>query len=658
LIARIALPRPFKKLLDYIIPPELEGKIHVGGRVRVPLSEEEDIGYVTAILKESSFPENKLRPLIRSYEAHPIFDPVMLDLCAWMADFYLCSLGEALHAAAPPLPAASKRQEHVEFDSSWKVDPPDKLTHEQESALNRLMTPMFLEHRVDLLWGVTGSGKTEVYLCAIEAALDRGMGAICLVPEISLTPQIMARFVSRFGKRVGLLHSRLSLGERYQTWMEIRRGEKPVVLGTRSAIFAPVPGLGLIIVDEEHEPSYRQEDTPRYHARDVSIFRGKRANALVLLGSATPDLTTWHRIQSKHFPVHILSKRIDGSSLPVVEAVDMRQELEKEGHRVILSGKLLGSIDKCLQRGQQCMLFLNRKGYSTFLLCRNCGFVLKCRRCDVSLTYHKDTHCLHCHHCNEQQQIPKSCPSCKDQRIGYLGCGTQKVERFLHDIFPEAVIARMDANTTARKGDHARILEAFARQETQILVGTQMIAKGLDFPNVTLVGVVYADIGLNWPHFRSAERTFQIITQVSGRAGRGSQQGRVLVQTYNPDHYAIRYALQQDYQGFFQKEIQFRKIAGYPPFRHLAQILCSSSSSQIAMRGAHELARHLRRPPHPRNARFEVLGPAPGIIGKLKDQYIWDLTVLSNHHRWMRERLLQGLAKVSVAARFRIMIDS
>jgi len=657
-IARLALPRPFKKLLDYRIPGALEGKIHVGSRVRVPLGEGEEIGYVTAVLPKTKVPSEKLRPVVRIYENHPIFDAAMMDLCRWMADFYLCSVGEALHAAAPPLPTASRAAAAGGQDVPWEVSRPKDLTEEQKNILKELVDKLHAAHSVELLWGITGSGKTEVYLCSIEAALAEGMGAICLVPEIALTPQTMARFEHRFGDRVGLLHSRLSNGERYQTWLSVFRGEKPVVLGTRSAVFAPVKRLGLVIIDEEHESSYRQEEAPRYHARETAIYRARKASCPVVLGSATPDLKTRQRSLSGGCGVHVLTQRVDGRSLPRVEAVDMTKEREREGRRVILSGKLLGAMDRCLQKGQQSILFLNRKGYSTFLICRDCGLVLKCRRCDVSLTYHKDTNRLHCHHCNEQIKRPTCCTSCGSKRIGYLGGGTQKVEAFVRSVFPEAVTARMDSDSTSRKGEHARILESFARNEIQILVGTQMIAKGLDFPNVTLVGIVFADMGLNWPHFRAAERTFQLLTQVSGRAGRGRHEGRVLVQTYNPDHYAVQCALAQDYDRFYEREIQYRKALGYPPFRHLAQIICSATSQETAMQGAQKLAQSLRRMSSPKRTQFEVLGPAPGVISKIKGQYLWDLTVLSTHHRWMRERLMDALERVSVAVRFRIVIDS
>ena len=430
-----------------------------------------------------------------------------------------------------------------------------------------------------LLNGVTGSGKTEVYIRCIRHALQQGKGAIVLVPEIALTPQMVSWFRARFGDHAAVLHSGLSAGERFDEWRRIRFGEARVVVGARSAVFAPMENIGVIIVDEEHENTYQSESRPRYDAREVAWKRAAESNAALVLGSATPSIASFMRAMPGVRPENRLEllemrQRVQGRPLPEVELVDMRGEFERGNHSVF-SGRLMQEMRECLDRGEQAMLFINRRGHSTFVSCRKCGYVVKCEQCDVSMTYHQSENRLRCHYCGNAMPPPKSCPQCGSSYIKYFGAGTQKVAEEARKLFPDARIVRMDVDTTREKNAHEKILGRFRSGEANVLIGTQMIAKGLDFPNVTLVGVMAADMTLNLPDYRSTERTFQLITQVAGRAGRADKQGRVIVQTYDPDHYGIQLAAAQDYRAFYHKESAFRRSALYPPFTQIVRIVYS-----------------------------------------------------------------------------------
>ena len=426
--------------------------------------------------------------------------------------------------------------------------------------------------RVILLHGVTGSGKTEVYLQAIAHVLEKGQGAIVLVPEISLTPQTVERFVSRFGDQIAVLHSHLSDGERHDEWHRIQEGKAKVVVGARSAVFAPVVNLGLIVVDEEHEPSYKQEEVPRYNARDVAVVRGMMSDCVVLLGSATPALESWYNVQNGKYILSTLAHRVDHRSMPMMRVVDMRAEMKKTGKPVVFSRVLIDAIQDRINKAEQVILFLNRRGYSTSLICQACGYVASCDECSVSYTYHRSDERIRCHICGADKGIPKICPECHDLGFRYSGMGTQRVEKIMNQMFPKATIRRMDADVTTKKDSYERILGDFRVGKTDILIGTQMIAKGLHFPNVTLVGVIYADLSLHIPDFRAGERTFQLLAQVAGRAGRGDVSGEVLVQTYTPFHPAVQAARRLDYEGLCDQELEFRKELSYPPFSHLVCI--------------------------------------------------------------------------------------
>ena len=460
-------------------------------------------------------------------------------------------------------------------DRIFEQTEPLQLTEEQSVAIRPILqTIEEKRHDVFLLYGITGSGKTEVYMQSIQKVLEEGREGIVLVPEISLTPQMVNRFKGRFGDEVAVLHSGLSIGEKYDEWRKIQRKEVRVAVGARSAIFAPFENLGIIIIDEEHETSYKQEDNPRYHARDVAIERARTHNCSVILGSATPSLETFARAKKGVYQLLTLSKRMNDQSLPTVDIVDMREEL-REGNRTMFSRVLYDKLQDRLMKKEQTVLFLNKRGHSSFVMCRDCGYVIQCPNCDISLTYHRYQQQMKCHYCGYEAVVPTICPECKSEHIRYFGTGTQKVEEELGKIFPEARVIRMDVDTTSRKGSHEKLLTAFQEGKADILLGTQMIAKGLDFPNITLVGVLSADTMLHLPDFRSSEKTFQLLTQVSGRAGRHELAGEVVIQTYSPEHYSIELAGQQDFDQFYQKEMMIRKIHQYPPFYYLALITVS-----------------------------------------------------------------------------------
>lgn len=501
---------------------------------------------------------------------------------------------------------------------------PKKLTDEQENCVRTVGRAIDAgESRVFLIEGVTGSGKTEVYLQTIAHALTLSKKALMLVPEISLTPQMVRRVKERFGSGVAMLHSALSDGERFDEWRRIERGEAQVVVGARSAVFAPLDDIGVIIMDEEHESSYKQDDMPRYNARDVAIWRGRYHHCPVVLGSATPSLESRARAQKNVYQRLLLTRRINGRPMPHVTLVDMREAL-KHAPAPDFSGELLEKIQEHVGRGGQVVLMLNRRGYSSFVMCRECGFVLKCPNCDISLTLHMDTHSMKCHYCGHEEAIPRICPSCRGNKIRYYGTGTQKVEEQLNELLPEARVLRMDVDTTRRKGAHERLLARFGRHEADILLGTQMIAKGLDFPDVTLVGVLNADTALGLPDFRSSEKTFQLLTQVSGRAGRAEKNGEVLIQTFNMEHYAIQLACRQEYERFYEYEMQVRHRLGYPPYYFTVKITASYDNEADACRKMYEIRRELDRVLSP-SAR--VLGPTPKAIMRVNNRYYYQLVI-------------------------------
>jgi primosomal protein N' (replication factor Y) len=513
------------------------------------------------------------------------------------------------------------------------------LNVQQEEAFEAIRTGLERnEFKTFLLEGVTGSGKTEVYLRSIEAALALGKNALLLVPEIALTPAMAGQFFQRFGKQVAILHSAFGDAERAEQWRRIRRSEARVVVGTRSGVFAPVQNLGLVVVDEEHDGSYKQQESPRYHGRDVALVRAKKAGAVAVLGSATPSVESRYNSEQGKYNMLRLPERIAQRPLPEVQVVDLRVEFLETRKQATFSRKLLDEMQQRLAHSEQTILLLNRRGFSSFMVCRACGERLQCANCAVVLTHHKRDRRMLCHYCGYAEKIPSECPKCGSDYIQFLGTGSERVENELHQHLPAARIARLDRDAASGKGAVEQILDSFRNGDIDILVGTQMIAKGHDIPNVTLVGVVLADIGLGMPDFRAAERSFQLLTQAAGRAGRGSTPGRVVIQTLNPDHYAVRFAAHHDYDGFYKKEMEFRKWLRYPPFAALANVLVRAQKQEDALRMATQLSFILNPPPE----GIRVMGPAEAPVPRLKDEFRFQI-LLKAAKRSVLHEVLQAL---------------
>jgi primosomal protein N' (replication factor Y) len=560
------------------------------------------------------------------------------------------------------------RQERVERDpfeaTPFVVPPVDeqrRLTAEQMAALDRLTGPGAAGgFRVALLHGVTGSGKTEIYLRLAAAIRDGGRSVLMLVPEIALTPAVSALFQQVFGRSVAVQHSGLSDGERHDQWQRIRAGEVDVVVGTRSAVFAPLGRLGLVIVDEEHDGSYKQDESPRYNGRDVAIVRAQRAGALVVLGSATPSMESYHHAMTGKYERVVLERRVRDRPLAAVTVVDMREEYAAEGPDVILSRALRERIAVRLERKEQALVLLNRRGYSTAVFCRQCAGTVDCPNCSVSLVVHGEgtgARRARCHYCNYSIRVPKTCPSCAAPYLEQSGFGTERVEAELHQQFPCARIARVDRDAIRRRGALGQLLMTFRRGEIDVLVGTQMIAKGHDFPAVTLVGVISADVGLGMADFRASERTFQLLTQVAGRAGRGEQPGEAIVQTLYPEHYSIQLACRQDFPAFYERELHFRTTMRYPPSVSLVNVIVKAKTFAGAMDDASDLVARLR-PLDAERAPFRVLGPAPAPLGRLRGEYRVQFLLKGTHRRLMREALTMALAaRPDVGRRTTVDVD-
>jgi primosomal protein N' (replication factor Y) (superfamily II helicase) len=516
--------------------------------------------------------------------------------------------------------------------------PPHALNPAQQAAFDQIDAAIQSQQfHTFLLHGVTGSGKTEVYLKAIDS-LPPGRGALLLVPEIALTPAMAGQFFSRFGDRVAILHSAFTDTERTDQWRRIRSGAASVVVGTRSGVFAPVRNLGLIVVDEEHDGSYKQEENPRYNGRDVAIVRAQAAGACVILGSATPSLETRYNADKGKYTLLELPGRIEARPMPTVQLIDMREEFLETRKQETFSRKMIDAITGRLENGEQTIVLLNRRGFSSFVACRACGERVECINCSLTLTFHKRDRRLLCHCCGYAEKVPSVCPKCASEHVYFLGMGSEKVEEELHRAFPAARIARLDRDTVTGKRHYETILQEFREGNYDILVGTQMIAKGHDIPNVTLVGVVSADVGLGMPDFRAAERTFQLLTQVAGRAGRGTVPGIVLIQTINPDHYAVRMAAAQDYQAFYEKELHFRRMMHYPPFSAMANVLVRAEKKEVAMRMSSELALLLSPPPE----KLKIMGPAEAPVPRLKNEYRYQFLIKASSRKSLSE-LLQNI---------------
>lgn len=646
--AQVVLGLPVDRPFTYSIPDSLRRLIRIGQRVEIPFGQRLKIGYVVGLTDRASV--RNVRPLKDIVEQEPLLDRQMLQLTRKVAELYCACWGEVIEAAYPANVRKRKRPiskvDRLAFSPErFKLSRKEaefSLSPQQRHAINLIVKGIKRKrHAVFLLHGITASGKTEVYLQAIAYVLNLGKSSIVLVPEISLTPQTVERFKSRFGERVAVMHSCLSARERASQWQMVRDGQARIVIGARSAVFAPVKDLGLIVVDEEHETTYKQQDaSPRYHAREVACLRARLAKAIVILGSATPSLESFYNTRLGKIKLLSLPERVTRKKLPRVSIVDMRKEIKVRKRRInILSKTLEVRLREVIDRGEQAILFLNRRGFSTFINCSKCGYVAKCKRCNVSLTYHYATKMLICHYCNWSIEPPRLCPQCNSNYLSYFGLGTEKVESELHRLFPNVRIARMDTDVTSKRDAHMKILNDFKERKIDILVGTQMIAKGLDFPRVSLVGVVSADTALNLPDFRSGERTFNLLTQVGGRAGRGEIEGEVIIQTYVPEHYAIISSIKGDYQQFYQKEIRTRKELGLPPFSRLINLTLRAKNQKKVQEAAYDLCARLKRK---ETKDIQVLGPAPAIVSKIRGKFLWNVLFKGKDI----QKLIRGLREV------------
>ncbi len=680
------------KIFDYIVPNDLESSIKVGIRVLVPFGRQTLEGFVLEIKDNSDRDLKEIysildRDIVLNDELLLLGKQIQKSTLSTLISAYQVMLPKALKAKAGVLVskkyqtfyeltdksylASSSAQEKIlKLFSDKKTISRKELLAISSSALSTLIEKKVLseikkeDYRIKyevnkdkkkvltpsqqkvvnsvlenqqnvpfLLFGVTGSGKTEVYMQIIEEVLKRGETAIMLVPEISLTPQMVEQFSNRFGNQIAALHSALSEGEKYDEWRRIARGEASIVIGARSAIFAPLKNIGIIIMDEEHSDSYKQGDkSPRYHARDVAIWRAKYHSCPVLLGSATPSLESMARAEKGVYQLLVLKERVNGKSLPNVEIIDMNKEAKNGTSHI--TNRLLGELSSCIDRGEQAILFLNRRGFSTFVTCKNCSETIKCPNCDITLTYHKSNRMLRCHYCGYATPLPKVCPNCNEEALSDLGVGTEKIEEELHGLLPNARVLRMDVDTTSRKGAHKKMIDAFRNHEYDILLGTQIVAKGLDFSDVTLVGVINADTSLNIPDFRSSENTYSLLSQVAGRSGRSKKTGKVYIQTFNPDHYAISFVKEHDYLGFYREEMKIRRRLGYPPFYFLCYLKISGKEADYLFQESLKIKRSLERNLH----HTTILGPTTLAVFKVNNIYRYGIIL-----KYKREEALYDI---------------
>ncbi len=634
--AQVAVPLPVKDPFTYSIPEEFSERAVPGVRVRVPFKNRDLIGYIVSC--DSLPPGRELKPILEVLDEKPVIHQSLLNLTEWMARYYGSSWGEAIENALPKWVKHGKKRERAlakkksESDSAPNPRAALTLSNDQEKALAQIRKALEKPENAKpfLLFGVTGSGKSELYIRTIYEVMAQNRSAICLVPEIALTEQLKNFFHHHFGDRLEILHSKMNDTERFLAWHRLETGERHIVLGPRSAVFAPLQNLGLIIIDEEHEGSYKQETTPRYHAREVALERCRSEKALLILGSATPSLESMYRAESGIFERLNLTSRIENKPLPQVHIVDLKRTAGPSKKPPILSTRLVQEIDLNLKKKEGTMLLLNRRGFSTHITCPRCGTVESCSSCQVSLTFHQEDGVLRCHYCNYQKTASAECAECQAPLLRFSGFGTEKVESEVAKLFPQARLVRLDADTVKKKGSHEIILKEFRDQKADILIGTQMIAKGFDFPHVTLVGVILADVGLMLPDFRSAERTFQLLTQVAGRAGRGSKLGRVIVQTFSPDHPSIRFAKDHDFDSFYRHETQERYQYRYPPYSQLANLIIRSRKEDAAYRYALEIRNRMKTvllDPNTGVKDLEIIGPAPLPFYRLRGHFRWHIMI-------------------------------
>ena len=630
---KVVFNLPIDKILTYKKPDEINDSL-VGCRVIAPIRGKNNKGIVIEEI-DSVEGNYQIHPIKARIDLEPICSNKEFELAKWMSNYYHSSFGEALFAALPVGTPAKKEKKAQPIPAKQK--PYLKLNEEQETVLRKINESIeSKEPKTFLLHGVTGSGKTEVYLQAIKKVVDMGKQAIVILPEISLTPQTIKRFAERFQGKIAVLHSKLSPNAKYRYWQMIKKDEIKIVIGARSAIFSPTPNLGIIVIDEEHETSYKSNDTPRYHARQIAFYRKKQENATLLLGSATPSIESFYYAKTGKIELLTLNKRAASVNMPEVKILDLKHE-KKSDIFPMITQKLVEEINNKLELKEQIILFLNRKGYAPIVSCSHCGKVLECPNCSVSLTYHKKKNVVMCHYCGYTQFLEELCDECKIGHYERIGSGTEKVEENLNTLFPNAVIERVDQDTIGGTKNYEKIFKRFSDGEIDILIGTQMIAKGLDFPNVTLVGVLFADMSLHIPDFRSAERTFNLITQVAGRSGRGSKKGMVYIQTYSPNHYSIECAKNHDYISFYNNEIEKRKSPlNYPPFSRLIRLVIRGTNETNVENDANIIADILRVSIHEHFDKILILGAVPCTISKLNKYYRWNILIKTPSHTLLK----------------------
>lgn len=677
------------KIFTYKVPEHLLQRIDIGHRVKVPFGRTNKLidAFVVELYEEYSG-NNKIKELSEMCESFPLFSKKDLIIIKKMREKYLSTYLECIKPFIPAgiFRGVKNKKENVIYTGSnlegkflkdnykfiydvvknneglynksalankfnlslssvntmikhgclitkekvvnrydnreYRKYEAKELNFEQKAAVEKVLKS---QEKVFLIHGVTGSGKTEIYMHLVSEMIRQNKESIILVPEIALTPQMVERFKGRFGSNISVFHSKLSDGERYDEWLRVKEGKVKLAIGARSAIFLPFNNLGLIVIDEEHEESYKSDSNPKYNAREIGKMQSELKGCKLILGSATPSIETYYNCIKGDISLITIKNRVDGALMPDVKVVDMREELISS-NKSIFSRELYQSIEDRLNKKEQIILFLNRRGFSTFVSCRKCGYVFKCRHCDISLTYHSEQRKLICHYCGTSQSIPRICPKCGSKYVKFFGVGTEKVEREIKKLFPSAVTLRMDFDTTRTKNSYEQIYNDFKNGKADILIGTQMVAKGLDFKNVTLVGVIAADVSLNLPDFRSAERTFQLITQVSGRAGRGEKSGNVIVQTYNPDNYSIIFASNNNYTDFFKEEIKIRKSMEYPPFTDILLINMSSKNENMLIKNIQNVGVLLKNKVE-KHDKISILGPCPCQISKIKELFRWQIVI-------------------------------
>ena len=658
----VAVPVPLRRTFTYRVPAGERDRAALGARVRVSLGRRSVKGTIVALPAAAPEPGVPIKDLTEVLSGAPSLDAGLLELTRFVADYYLCSWGEAIEAAMPPDPPPLRRARPPREDDreAGAAGPPvagPSPTPAQAAVLEQLLPAVAARSFAPfLLWGATGSGKTEVYLRAAEIALRDGRGVLYLVPEIGLTPLLVSRLEARFPGQVAVLHSALAPRRRRAIWEEVRAGRRRFVVGARSAVFAPLADVGLIVVDEEHDPSYKQDDAPRYNGRDVAVVRARLASATVVLGSATPSLESFQHARSGRYGLLALGGRVEDRPLPMVRLVDMRDAFREAGEAAPLSRPLVEALSACLERGEQALILRNRRGWAAAIHCPACGGRVTCRRCTIAMTWHKKERRLRCHGCGREERRPELCPACGSSELREWGEGTERIEDEIRRAVPQARVARMDRDTVRGRGAHEKILRSFDAGEIDVLVGTQMIAKGHDFPRVTVVGILAADHALGLPDFRAGERAFQLLTQVAGRAGRGERPGLVVAQAFDPTHPVLVQAAAQDYEAFYEREIRYRRALRYPPLSALVQILVVHPSEGQAWRIANDVAAALRA--EEIAGRLTIAGPGPAPIERLRGSYRMQILVRSAGRRRLVATVASALAPFeATSARRAIHVD-